>query len=368
MASIKQFSDPLTRKKSQPVPTVQRKLKVGNPNDKSEQEANNVADRVMRMPENEDQETLNMQPQEEEEKVSKISRQAEEEDSSTIKMQPEEEEKSAVSMKPEEEEASLQKQEDEEKVNLQSEEEETSISKAPEDKEEVNLKSTATSTKENYAPSKVVSQINASQSGGKALPEKANEELSQKMGRDFSDVKIHKDSRAVQMNKDLNAKAFTHKNHIYFNKGQYNPESSGGKHLLAHELTHVIQQKGTVQPKVQRQNGGNNTVPFSGKLKKSLSIKFYSTKNKPNIKIILYHRPIECWRSTILSFDTIIDQASRTQKTINTSGDENKELKTILKYTMNNAIKHSFNISIDSPCPGPTQGYQLAVRGKIIRY
>lgn len=306
MASIKQFSDPLTRKKSQPIPTVQRKLKVGSPNDKSEQEADNVADKVMRMPANEEQESVNMQPQEEEEKVAKISRQAEteEEDPSMIKMQPEEEEKSAVSMKPEEEEASLQKQEDEElqkqaddeeKVNLQSEEEEnpsiqkqedeeiakqddeedklnmqteeeetsinkqnddkkidkqaieeeeTSISKASEDKEEVNLKSTATSTRANYAPSRVVSQINASQSGGQALPKKANTEFSQKMGKDFSNVKIHNDSRAVQMNKDLSAKAFTHKNHIYFNQGQFSPSNSEGKRLLAHELTHVVQQKG----------------------------------------------------------------------------------------------------------------------------
>ncbi|NOQ24880.1 MAG: DUF4157 domain-containing protein [Bacteroidales bacterium] len=265
MASIKQFNDPLTRrKKSQPVPTVQRKMKVGSPNDKSEQEANNVADRVMRMPENEDKESLNMQPQEEEEKVSKISRQAE----------AEEEEKNAVSMKPEEEEASLQKQEDEElqkqaddeeKVDLQSEEEETSISKASEEKEEVNLKSARAQNMANYAPSTVVNQINTSQSGGQALPKKANAEFSQKMGRDFSDVKIHKDSRAVQMNKDLSAKAFTHKNHIYFNQGKYDPDSLGGKRLLAHELTHTIQQNRNKNNLVQKFDVDDVTVEMNGK-------------------------------------------------------------------------------------------------------
>jgi hypothetical protein len=50
------------------------------------------------------------------------------------------------------------------------------------------------------------------------------------------------------MNQSLSAKAFTHGNDVYFNKGQYKPKSSEGKHLLAHELAHVVQQRGnTIQ-------------------------------------------------------------------------------------------------------------------------
>ena len=51
---------------------------------------------------------------------------------------------------------------------------------------------------------------------------------------------------AVQMNQGLNARAFTHGSDIYFNSGQYQPGSSDGKRLLAHELTHVVQQNGGV--------------------------------------------------------------------------------------------------------------------------
>jgi len=46
------------------------------------------------------------------------------------------------------------------------------------------------------------------------------------------------------MNKELNAQAFTHGRDIYFNAGKYDPESTQGKKLLAHELTHVVQQTG----------------------------------------------------------------------------------------------------------------------------
>ena len=77
-------------------------------------------------------------------------------------------------------------------------------------------------------------------------------------GVDFGNVNIHTDSRAVQMNKDLNAQAFTHGNDIYFNEGKYDTTSTSGKHLLAHELTHTVQQGATpnVAPKIQKNGSG----------------------------------------------------------------------------------------------------------------
>ncbi|MEM7382061.1 MAG: DUF4157 domain-containing protein, partial [Bacteroidota bacterium] len=56
-------------------------------------------------------------------------------------------------------------------------------------------------------------------------------------------MRIHTGSSAVQMSEEINARAFTHGNDIYFNKGEYNTDTSRGKHLLAHELTHTLQQK-----------------------------------------------------------------------------------------------------------------------------
>jgi hypothetical protein len=61
-------------------------------------------------------------------------------------------------------------------------------------------------------------------------------------GVDFSNVNIHTDPEAISMNRELGAQAFTHGNDIYFNSGMYDTDSAGGRQLLAHELTHVIQQ------------------------------------------------------------------------------------------------------------------------------
>jgi hypothetical protein len=70
-------------------------------------------------------------------------------------------------------------------------------------------------------------------------------------GIDFSNVKIHTGSEAVQMSRELNAQAFAVGNDIYFNEGKYNPNFDSGKHLLAHELTHTVQQSKNLQKKIQ---------------------------------------------------------------------------------------------------------------------
>ena len=72
-------------------------------------------------------------------------------------------------------------------------------------------------------------------------------EMESGFGADFSGVQIHTDGEAAQMSQDIGAQAFTHGNDIYFNKGKYDPNSKEGKHLLAHELTHTVQQTGMVQ-------------------------------------------------------------------------------------------------------------------------
>lgn len=88
----------------------------------------------------------------------------------------------------------------------------------------------------------VEKELPRSKSGGQPLPAHINEAMSKSMGVDFSEVRIHTNASALAMNKALHAHAFTHGKDIYFNQGMYDPESATGKHLLAHELTHVVQQ------------------------------------------------------------------------------------------------------------------------------
>ena len=94
----------------------------------------------------------------------------------------------------------------------------------------------------NKSSSGVESQLKASKGGGSNLSQRTQQEMDSSFGANFSNVKIHTDSQAIQMNQQLGAHAFTNGNDIYFNEGKYNPETPSGKHLLAHELTHTIQQ------------------------------------------------------------------------------------------------------------------------------
>ena len=90
----------------------------------------------------------------------------------------------------------------------------------------------------------VESRLGSSKAGGDSLPESLRTDMESSFGADFSGVKVHTDQNAIQMNQDLGAKAFTHGNDIYFNADYYNPSTSSGRKLLAHELTHVVQQSG----------------------------------------------------------------------------------------------------------------------------
>jgi GH24 family phage-related lysozyme (muramidase) len=82
-------------------------------------------------------------------------------------------------------------------------------------------------------------------SGGKPLGKEGKTFFESSMGYDFSGVRIHNDSTAHQSAKNISALAYTHGSDIVFAQGQYQPETAEGKKLLAHELTHVVQQTGS---------------------------------------------------------------------------------------------------------------------------
>jgi hypothetical protein len=77
-----------------------------------------------------------------------------------------------------------------------------------------------------------------------------------RFGFDFSQVRVHQDRDAAESARALGAHAYTVANHIVFDAGRHAPQASAGKHLLAHELTHVIQQHASRTPHVQRDNAG----------------------------------------------------------------------------------------------------------------
>lgn len=94
------------------------------------------------------------------------------------------------------------------------------------------------------AKASLSNQLKSSKGKGSPLPDSTRSEMEDSFGVDFGKVRVHSDSQAVHMNRQLSAQAFTNEQDIYFNTGKFDPESKEGKHLLAHELTHTVQQGG----------------------------------------------------------------------------------------------------------------------------
>jgi hypothetical protein len=88
------------------------------------------------------------------------------------------------------------------------------------------------------------SLLAAAGSSGRPLPEGPRRDMETRMGADFGSVRIHTDRQAAEMSDSLGARAFAYGRDIFFNAGQFDPASGGGRHLLAHELTHTLQQNG----------------------------------------------------------------------------------------------------------------------------
>ena len=90
------------------------------------------------------------------------------------------------------------------------------------------------------------SQLSQLQGGGRPMPQGLLNMMESGFGQDFGHVRIHTDVEAADMSSSISAKAFTLGNDIYFNRGQFNPETTEGQRLVAHELTHVVQGTGKV--------------------------------------------------------------------------------------------------------------------------
>jgi hypothetical protein len=96
------------------------------------------------------------------------------------------------------------------------------------------------------------SRLNAARNGGSPLPDATRAFMEPRIGADFSGVRLHTGSASVQLNREVKAHAFTHGHDIFLGEGRGNVESSQGQKLLAHELTHVVQQTGAKSNRVSR--------------------------------------------------------------------------------------------------------------------
>ena len=92
------------------------------------------------------------------------------------------------------------------------------------------------------AEASVEQGIEAARSGGRALPPDTRHEMEHAFGADFSAVRVHTDPEAARLSNAVGARAFATGPNVFFGQNEFHPESKSGKHLIAHELTHTIQQ------------------------------------------------------------------------------------------------------------------------------
>jgi hypothetical protein len=207
MESLSQNATPTTNKKNKTPfiggQTIQRKLTVGSSNDAYEKEADTIADQVVHA----------SQPK-------------------------------AVSIQQSGPLVKRKCSECEEEESLQMKPLTYNISSLIQRKEN--------NAKGGTASSSLIQQINSTKGSGQKMDNNIKHFMESRFGADFSDVRLHTNSQAAEMNQELNAQAFTVGNDIYFNQGKYNPGTFAGKHLLAHELTHTLQQLGIQRKLIQR--------------------------------------------------------------------------------------------------------------------
>ncbi len=218
---------------------IQAKLTLSPAGDQYEQEADRVAEQVMTMP--------NSHPQQASGAQASVQRTPEEEDE--LQMKP-----LAASITPQVQRAP----EEEEELQMK-----PLIQRAAEEEEEEELQAKPEVQRASSGAGFEVGddfeqQLAASRGGGSPLPAEVRSFMEPRFGADFSGVRIHTDSQAAQLNRSVSAQAFTHDSDIYLGEGKSDVQSAQGRQLLAHELTHVIQQSG-VQQQSQQKNLMMNT-------------------------------------------------------------------------------------------------------------
>ena len=262
---------------------LQPKLTVGAPNDIYEQEADRVADQVMRMPETPGSGFPRIMPLQ---RITPVQRMCPECEEDLQKQESnEKEELQRQSFKAEDGGLGLQRSpgflpttiqrlcpECEGELHRQEAEPDEDLQRQPlvedDNKDILQAKGSARETPE--VTQTLESQIHAQKGGGQPLPAASRDFFGPRMGADFSSVRVHTGAGADTLNRDLNARAFTTGQDIFFRQGEYNPGASKGQKLLAHELTHVVQQRGVL-----------SKISCSGKIQRAVNDRRVSCHRYP---------------------------------------------------------------------------------------
>ena len=151
----------------------------------------------------------------------------------------------------------------------------------------IQRRSSSQSDSSNEITSATEASINALGGKGTSLSSEVRSFFEPKFGLDFSNVRVHTDASANSLAQSINARAFTKGNDIVFNSGEYAPNTTEGKKLLGHELTHVVQQN-SANNVVYRDSPGRSSQEEPKVEKKQKSIDGPSLKDRADLIYKIY--------------------------------------------------------------------------------
>ncbi|MEJ7912087.1 MAG: DUF4157 domain-containing protein, partial [Chitinophagaceae bacterium] len=264
---------------------AQPKLTVSSPDDPQEKEADAVADKVMRMSEPVTPVAVAAEPavkpvpkeelqrKEEEEEL-----QAKPEPASGVKIQCREE-KEAVQAKLSTGECGCSKDRIHPKADIHP----CACNGHKQDKNHIALFPSDIMRQRGRGPpvpsDSFAQTLDSSKGTGSALPEGTRDYMESRFSADFSHVRIHSGAQGETLSRAINAQAFAHGNEIYFNSGKFSPDSADGQTLLAHELTHTIQQ-GASKPFSDSSGQAPSGKPAMQRAENSHAKTGYSSSNR----------------------------------------------------------------------------------------
>ncbi len=232
---------------------LQAKLKIGRPNDRFEQEADRVADRIMGPSWSPAMLGTNLTRPDVQPRVQRVCRQCQQEFERP-------EGARAKNLCPSCRANLLQRQTlDEEEEPEELLQRQLVDENEAEESEEI-LQTKANPGRAAAAPAHVAGAINGLKGSGRPLPDTTRTFFESRFGRDLGQVRVHTNRQAEQTARAVNARAFTVGQDVVLNTGEYAPETQTGQRLLAHQLPHVVQQA-AAGPRLQRQ--ANDDAPAS---------------------------------------------------------------------------------------------------------
>ncbi|ELS32854.1 MULTISPECIES: DUF4157 domain-containing protein [Pseudanabaena] len=184
------------------------------------------------------------------------------------------------------------------------------------------------------------SSIQRMRGSGQPLEPKLKLKMERAMGTDFSTVKIHTDTQSDRLNQSIQAKAFTTGQDVFFRQGAYAPTSRDGQELIAHELTHVVQQNGN---KLRRSLQPLSPQPLFAQQQKKLSV-----QRKFNLKTSEETRLLSSDTDKKQEMVSSLVNALKTKKDALTQYEEKGKEQDIETYVNHQNLKTEIQTMLDS--------------------